>query len=120
MLYPTLLHLHLGFTILFVLSYSIKSVLFLMGKTEAYLAFRKKSIIPETICAVIFLVTGIMLVWTLIGFGTYQHWLDPKITLAIIGIPVGIIGFKKNNKVLVGLSWIMFLTALAIGLSHYH
>jgi uncharacterized membrane protein SirB2 len=91
-----------------------------MGKTEAYLSFKKKSIIPETLCAVVFLVTGIGLVYTLIGFNNWQHWLDPKITLALIGIPLGIVGFKKDNKILVALSWIFFLIALSLGLAHYH
>ena len=48
-----------------------------------------------------------------------MHWLDPKIMLALIGIPLGIVGFKKENKKLVGLSLVFFLIALIIGLLHY-
>lgn len=50
---------------------------------------------------------------------TYSHMLDPKITLALVAIPLGIIGFRKNNKILVALSLIMFYIAFAIGLIYY-
>lgn len=115
----TLLHLHMGFAILFLLSYSIKSVLFLTGKHETYLSFKKKSMIPETICSLVFLVLGFWLMFFRIKTDTYQHWTDPKIGMALIAIPLGIVGFKKENKILVGLSWLLFLAALAIGLAHY-
>ena len=109
----------MGFAILFLLTYSIKSVLFLMGKNEAFLAFKKKTIIPETIFSVIFLLLGFWLMFFRIKTGTYQHWVDTKIALALLAIPIGIVGFKKENKLLVGLSWVFFLVALAIGLAHF-
>jgi uncharacterized membrane protein SirB2 len=119
MQYTTLLHLHMGFAILFLLTYSIKTILFLTGKTESYLSFKKKTIIPETICSVIFLVLGFWMMYFRIKTGTYQHWLDPKVAMALAAIPVGIIGFKKENKILVAFSWILFLVALVIGLAHF-
>jgi uncharacterized membrane protein SirB2 len=119
MQYTTLLHLHMGFAILFLLTYSIKSILFLTGKTEAYLSFKKKTIIPETVFSVIFLVLGIWMMIFRFQTGTYDHWVDPKITMALAAIPVGIIGFKKENKMLVGFSWLLFLAALALGLTHF-
>jgi hypothetical protein len=48
-----------------------------------------------------------------------MHWLDPKITLALIAIPLGIVGFKKENKIMVILSLAFFLVSLVIGLMHY-
>lgn len=119
MQYTTLLHAHMGFAILFLVTYSIKSVLFLTGKQESYLSFKKKTIIPETICSVIFLVLGFWMIYFRIQTDTYDHWVDPKITLALAAIPVGIVGFKKENKALVGLSWLLFIVALALGLSHF-
>lgn len=118
--YPILLHLHLGFAIAFLLSYTIKSFLFLFGNRETFLKYKKKTLIIETLFSIGFLVCGFILIYMLIGFGTYQHWLDPKITLALIGIPLGIVGFKKENKILVALSLIFFFVALIIGLMHYH
>jgi hypothetical protein len=51
---------------------------------------------------------------------SYQHWLDPKITLALIAIPLGIVGFKKENKLMViSITWHFFMVSLVIGLMHY-
>jgi uncharacterized membrane protein SirB2 len=102
------------------LLYTIKSVLFLSGNQHAYLSFKKKTLIIETLFAVGFLISGFALAYMLIGFGAWQHWLDPKITLALIAIPLGIVGFKKSNKILVALSLLFFYISLVIGLMHYH
>ena len=119
-----LLHLHLGFAVLFFLSYSIKSVLFLAGKNEAFLNYKKKTILVETLFAVGFLVLGI---WMYIfriqwmgGIPAEMHmWLDTKALLALVAIPLGIVGFKKQNKALVALSLLFFVITLTIGLMHY-
>jgi succinate dehydrogenase/fumarate reductase cytochrome b subunit len=39
-----------------------------------------------------------------------------KLTLVILTIPLGIIGFKKNNKALVALSMLSLLAVLVIAL----
>ena len=118
--FQLLLHLHLAFAVSFLASYTIKSILFLSGKQDVFLSYKKKTLLVETLLSVGFLFSGGMLVYLLIGFGGYQHWLDPKIALALIGIPIGIIGFKKENKILVALSLAFFFIALIIGLMHYH
>ncbi|MEZ5054735.1 MAG: hypothetical protein R2807_08270 [Chitinophagales bacterium] len=116
-----LIHLHLLFAVLFLISYSIKSILFLTGKKEQFLNYKKKTILIETLFSIGFLVFGFWVFMFHIKSGAYasMHWLDPKITLAILGIPLGIVGFKKENKKLVGLSLAFFLVALIIGLLHY-
>ena len=116
-----LIHLHFVFAILFVGFYSVKSFLFLTGKQEAYLNFKKKTLAVETVCSVGLLIYGFWMFIFHIKSGGYasMHWLDPKIMLALIGIPLGIVGFKKENKKLVGLSLVFFLIALIIGLLHY-
>lgn len=116
-----LIHLHLLFAVLFLISYSIKSILFLSGKKEQFLNYKKKTILIETLFSIGFLVFGFWVFIFHIKSGAYasMHWLDPKITLAILGIPLGIVGFKKENKKLVGLSLAFFLVALIIGLLHY-
>lgn len=117
--YQLLLHIHLTFAVLFLLSYAVKSFLFLSGKQEQFLSYKKKTLVVETLFSVGFLITGCMLSYLLVGFGGWQHWLDPKITLALVAIPLGIVGFKKENKVLVAVSLAFFLVALTIGLMHY-
>ncbi|MBK8350381.1 MAG: hypothetical protein IPL21_01370 [Saprospirales bacterium] len=52
--------------------------------------------------------------------GSYEHWLDPKISLALVAIPLGIVGFKKENKIMVALSLLFFIVSLIIGLMHFH
>ncbi|HNE49804.1 MAG TPA: SirB2 family protein [Chitinophagales bacterium] len=118
--FQQLLHVHFGFAALFLISYTIKSAFFLTGKREAFLSYKKKTLIVETLFSVGFLVSGIILAYMLIGFGGWQHWLDPKITLALIGIPVGIVGFKKENKTMVAVSLAFFAIAMIIGLAHFH
>lgn len=117
-----LIHLHLLFAALFLLSYSIKSMLFLAGKNELFLTYKKKTLLIETLFSIGFLVFGFWVLIFHIKSGSYSsmHWLDPKITFALIGIPLGIIGFKKENKIMVTVSLVFFVVSMAIGLMHYH
>ncbi|MBK9330751.1 MAG: hypothetical protein IPM95_15950 [Sphingobacteriales bacterium] len=122
--YKLLLHLHLGFAVLFFISYSIKSVLFLAGKSNAFLAYKKKTLIVETLLSVGFLVLGFWMYFFRIkwmgGIPAEMHmWLDSKVLLALAAIPLGIVGFKKENKVLVALSLLFFTITLVLGLMHY-
>lgn len=118
--YQILLHTHLTFAVLFLLSYLVKSVLFFSGNRDAFLNYKKKTLIIETLFAVGFLVLGFWMVIFRFKTGSYQHWLDPKITLALIAIPLGIVGFKKENKIMVALSLLFFIVSLIIGLMHFH
>ncbi len=116
-----IIHLHLVFAVLFLVSYTIKSLLFLSGKQEAFLIYKKKTLLVETLFSVGFLVFGFWMLLFHIKSGGYKsmHWLDPKITLALIAIPLGILGFKKENKIMVITSLAFFLVSLVIGLMHY-
>jgi uncharacterized membrane protein SirB2 len=117
----TIMHLHMGFGILFLLSYIPKCILFLAGNAN-FLNFKKKTFIIETIFSVLFLVSGIYLLIFRIKTGyppEYHKWLDPKITLALLAIPLGIVGMKKNNKILVALSLLFFIVVLVLGLLNF-
>ena len=118
--YQLLLHLHLWIAVLFLISYFTKSILFLTGKRETFLLYKKKTLLAETLLSVGFLVLGFWMLIFRIKTHSYAHWLDPKITFALIAIPLGIVGFKKENKILVALSSAFFLVSLIIGLVHYH
>lgn len=113
-------HLHLTFGILFLLAYVPKSILFLLS-SKSFLTFKKKTIIVETIFSVLFLASGFyLLIFRIMsGYPTQYHkWLDPKVTLALLAIPLGIIGFKKANKSLVALSLLFFLITFMLGILH--
>lgn len=114
-------HVHYLFIAIFLLSYIIKSVLFLAGKNESFANFKKKTIIFETLMAVGFIVTGvIMLVQNQqISDGAWMKasgWFHLKLTLVILAIPLGIVGFKKGNKILVSLSALFFIYVLLLAL----
>ncbi len=111
------LHLHWLFIALFLLSYLIKAVLFLTNNSQ-YPTFRKKTIIPESIVSAGFLITGIVLLAN-IGFASLGGWFHLKLTLVVLGIPIGIIGFKKNSKLLVLLSLLMFLYVFGLALTKH-
>lgn len=117
--YTLLKHLHLGFAVLFVVSYTTKSLLFLFGNRETFLQFKKKTIVIETIFSVIFLVFGFWMFAFRIKTGTYDHWVDSKISLSLLAIPIGIIGFIKENRTMVALSMLFFLIALLLGFKHF-
>jgi uncharacterized membrane protein SirB2 len=111
----------MGFGILFLLSYIPKCILFLAGNAN-FSNFKKKTFIIETIFSVLFLVSGIYLLIFRIKTGyppEYHKWLDPKITLALLAIPLGIVGMKKNNKILVALSLLFFIAVLVLGLLNF-
>lgn len=109
-----LLHIHWLFVALFLTSYLIKAFLFLTN-SNLYEKYRKNTLIPESIFSAGFLISGIVLL-TQIGFAGLGGWFHMKLTLVILSIPIGIIGFKKKNKALVAISAIIFLYVLALAL----
>ena len=117
-----LLHTHWLCIGAFLLSYLIKSVLFFSGNKEKFLAFKKKTIAIESILATGFLITGI---WMLIilqkttggQWMSENGWFHIKLTLVILAIPLGIVGFKKENKVLAGMSLLFFLYVLGVAIT---
>lgn len=112
-------HLHWLFIALYLIFYLVKCYLFLAGNTNTFASWRKKTLIPENLFAVGFLATGILM---LVQYGTSwlsaSPWMHAKITLVIIAIPLGIVGFKKENKVLVFLSATLFIAVLAMALNY--
>lgn len=114
--YTLLKHTHMFFACLYLLSYLIKTILFFGGNVDVFRSYKKKTIIPESILATLFLATGIWLL-AQAGFGSLGSWFHLKLTLVIAAIPLGIVGFKKENKLLVGLSTACFIYVLALALT---
>ena len=68
-----------------------------------------------------FIVTGVIMIVKnqQISDGNWlgaSGWLHLKLTLVIAAIPLGIIGFKKGNKILVALSALFFIYVLLLAL----
>lgn len=116
MSYIALKHTHLLFACLFLLSYVIKTILFFGSNLEVFRSYKKKTIIAESVLATLFLITGVWLL-TQVGFAALGPWFHLKLTLVVLAIPIGIIGFKKENKIMVGLSTLFFLYVLGLALT---
>lgn len=113
------LHTHYLVVTLFLLLYVVKTVLLLSNKIDLLTTFTKKTKVFEMIVSVLFLLTGGYLV-TQLPFGSkydYLFWI--KIGMVIASIPIAIIGFKKQNKMLAALS--LLLITASFGLAEvYH
>ena len=111
-------HTHMLVAVLFLASYLYKVILFFGNDKPKFERYRKSTLIPENVLATLFLLTGFYLVFQKDVFSSeyYTPWFHIKLTLALVAIPLGIVGFKKSNKVLVGLSAAMFLAVLLLAL----
>lgn len=89
-------HLHLLLVILFVLTTLIKTILLFVDSSK-FEAYRAKTKLPEIIVTILFLVTGITLI--IIKGGGFHTLFFVKLGLMIVGIPLTIIGFKKQAKI---------------------
>lgn len=106
-----LLTTHFISVILFLLIYLVKTFLLLANKKEGLAKFTKIVKVPEMIISVLFLATGVYL---LMQFGLTQLLLI-KIIVVLLSIPIAIIGFKKSNKILALLSFVMIFSAFGLG-----
>ena len=103
----TIKTIHIASAGLFLLDYVIKTILLLIG-SSALEGYKKVTKVPSMIISTVFLATGIYLI-AKIGMGNIGGWFHLKVTLVVIGIVLGVIGFKKNSKALAVISTVMFL-----------
>ena len=99
-------HTHLLSVILFLAIYLIKTILLLMNKQDALVKFSKIFKVPEMIVSTLFLLTG---AYMLIQVPEIKSLLVIKIAAVLISIPIAIIGFKKQNKILAVTSLILLI-----------
>ncbi len=111
-----MLHFHILLASLFVLSFFTKAILLISGNLEKLAIYKKKTFIVEMIIELLVVVTGAHLIW-LYGFHSLAEWFHWKLTLLVIGIPLGVIGFRKKSKILVLLSSLIFIYILILSLT---
>jgi uncharacterized membrane protein SirB2 len=111
MFYP-LLKGHMISAAVFILIYLIKTILLLANKHNQLKKFTKIVKVPEMIVSAAFLVTGIYL-WA--QSSQTGLWLYVKTALVLATIPIAIIAFKKSNKVLAVLSFVLLLVVYRFG-----
>ena len=103
---------HFVVVTIFFLLYLIKTLLLLANKKQALAAFGKKMKVPEMIISTLFLLSGIYLMFQI---PEIKPLLIIKITIVFLSIPLAVIGFKKENKGLAALAFILVLAAFGIG-----
>jgi uncharacterized membrane protein SirB2 len=105
-MYTGLKHLHLLMVILFVLSLVIKTVLLFVNK-DKFVAFKQKTKIPEMITTIVFLITGIIMI--VLKDAKFSSFLWIKLSVILVAIPLAIVGFKKQNKILALIGTLLFV-----------
>ena len=111
-----MLHTHMTAVVLYVLIFIIKVYLLLFGKPEALASFRKKTkVIGEMVLPTFFLATGIYLAFNSGSVrGADNMWFIVKMVLLVVSIPLGIIAFKRNSKVLAVFTLLIFVYMFGI------
>lgn len=112
--YSQLLAAHKGIIYLFLSSITFKVVMMVVNK-EKFKIIRDKTKVVEMVLGTLILASG---GWLLAKTPfSSQGWLHVKMTLAIIGIPLAIVGFKKQNVMLAALSLGVFFYVFYMGVS---
>ena len=109
-MYKGILHTHYLVVTLFFILYVIKTVLLLSNRTEVLTGFSRKTKVFEMIVSALFLLTGIYLSTQLPYGGKYDYLFYMKLVMIAAAIPLAVIGFKRQNKMLAALS-LLLITA---------
>ena len=105
-----LAQIHLVAIQLFVLIYVVKIVL-LFANQAALLKFTRATKLLEMVVSVVFLSTG---VWLCIILGAIKTFQIIKLIAVFVSIPLAIVGFKKMNKALAVLSFLLIIGAYGL------
>jgi mono/diheme cytochrome c family protein len=110
-MYKGIFHTHYLSVTLFFLIYLIKTILLITNKEEALTNFTKKVKVPEMIISFLFLFTGVYLLTQIPVISTL---LIIKLVAVVASIPLAVVGFKKKNKALAVLSFVLICAAFAL------
>jgi mono/diheme cytochrome c family protein len=110
-MFKAIFYTHLVSVNLFLLIYLVKTIMLLANKKEGLASFTRMVKVPEMIISTLFLVSGIYL---LTQVPAISGLLIIKIVIVLASIPVAVIGFKRANKGLAVLSFLMIVTAYGL------
>lgn len=102
---------HFVVVTLFFLIYLVKTILLLAGKKEGLQSFTKKTRVVEMIISFLFLGTGIYLMTQV---PEIKIELIIKISMVFLSIPLAVVGFKKGNKALALMSFLLITAAFGL------
>lgn len=117
-MYKGMLHTHYLVVVLFLLLYTIKTILLLGNRIDLLRSFSKKTRIFEIVISILFLITGISMAIRLPFGSKYDYLFWIKLVLVFASIPLAVIGFKKNNKILASLSLLMIISSFGLAESY--
>jgi cytochrome c553 len=108
------LHLHKTAVLLFLVIYLLKLVGLLFGVKSLQDLFARKALrIGEMVISTLFLFTGIYLMVNLPAEQrTTLLWI--KVALVLASIPIAVVGFKRQNKMLATLSVLMVVASYGL------
>lgn len=109
-----ILHLHITIVVVYIIFMAYKNILLLMGFTEKLAAFRAKTKIAEMIFGTLILLTGGFLLYITQKIEVYMI---VKILILFAVIPLGVIGYKKGNKILATLTTLLMVYAYLVAKS---
>lgn len=112
-MYTGMLHTHTLVVALFLVLYLVKTALLLAGKNELLDKFTKKTKIAEMVVSTLFLLTGIYLATQAPSISA-GNWFWVKLIAVFAAIPLAIVGFKRKNKVLALLSFVLLVYAYGV------
>lgn len=110
-MYKAIFYTHLISVNLFLLIYLVKTVLLLTNKNDGLAKFTKTVKVPEMIISTLFLLTGI---YMLTQIPEIKMMMIVKIIVVFASIPLAIIGFKKGNKALALISFLLIVAAYGL------
>ena len=105
--YSILLSLHLVMVGIFLVLYLVKTILLFTNPDGLYEQFRKATLLPEILVSLIFLITG---VWMLFSIGEIKNMLLIKLALTGLTIPFAIVAFKRKHKMLATISFVLLVS----------
>ncbi|MCC9137174.1 c-type cytochrome [Pontibacter silvestris] len=106
------LHAHVLIVISFLMLFITKAILLLLNKWTALTKIRSKTNIPDIVFGTLIVITGSYLVFQYNG--SLPTWLIVKFVLVLAAVPFGIVGIKRNDKILTVLALLTFLYVYGI------
>lgn len=111
-MYTGILHTHKAVVILFLVLYVVKTLLLLANQKELLEKVKKFTKVPEMIISTAFLATGLYMLVVGVGTTSLFQWI--KFMAVLAAIPLAVVGFKKENKVLATLSLVLIIAAYGL------
>jgi mono/diheme cytochrome c family protein len=111
-MYTGILHTHKLVVVLFLLIYLVKTVLLLANQKDLLAKVKKYVRIPEMVISFLFLLSGLYLLTQKPDAISSFTWI--KLVAVFAAIPLAVVGFKKENKVLAALSLLLIIAAYGL------